>query len=185
VTRSCAGDVGRCARELRGEHVGPQCLLPHRSRRRPAADGCERRRPRRELRAHRCRKPGRSRERVPTSLRNGGRVSLLERSRTASWEQLFTAPASAMSVPIRRRCTSLGGQAVKLPRRALRRRSRALGQAAALALAKRGVSVVAADRAADADTGRLAGAGRRSPRGDGGGTVARRRRSARESRGTG
>jgi UDP-N-acetylmuramoylalanine--D-glutamate ligase len=48
---------------------------------------------------------------------------------------------------------------VKLPRRALVVGLARSGQAAALALAKRGVSVVAADRAADADTGRLAEAG--------------------------
>ena len=48
---------------------------------------------------------------------------------------------------------------MKLPRRALVVGLARSGQAAALALAKRGVSVVAADRAADADTGRLAEAG--------------------------
>jgi UDP-N-acetylmuramoylalanine--D-glutamate ligase len=48
---------------------------------------------------------------------------------------------------------------VKLPRRALVVGLARSGHAAALALAKRGVSVVAADRAADADTGRLAEAG--------------------------
>jgi UDP-N-acetylmuramoylalanine--D-glutamate ligase len=48
---------------------------------------------------------------------------------------------------------------VKLPRRALVVGLARSGHAAALALANRGVSVVAADRAADADTGRLAEAG--------------------------
>ncbi|HEY6605929.1 MAG TPA: UDP-N-acetylmuramoyl-L-alanine--D-glutamate ligase [Gaiellaceae bacterium] len=48
---------------------------------------------------------------------------------------------------------------MKLPRRALVVGLARSGHAAALALAKRGVSVVAADRAADADTGRLAEAG--------------------------
>jgi UDP-N-acetylmuramoylalanine--D-glutamate ligase len=48
---------------------------------------------------------------------------------------------------------------VKLPRRALVVGLARSGHAAALALAERGVSVLAADRAADADTGRLAKAG--------------------------
>jgi UDP-N-acetylmuramoylalanine--D-glutamate ligase len=48
---------------------------------------------------------------------------------------------------------------VKLPRRALVVGLARSGQAAALALAERGVSVVGADRAADADSGRLAEAG--------------------------
>ncbi len=48
---------------------------------------------------------------------------------------------------------------MKLPRRALVVGLARSGHAAALVLAKRGVSVVAADRAADADTGRLAEAG--------------------------
>jgi UDP-N-acetylmuramoylalanine--D-glutamate ligase len=48
---------------------------------------------------------------------------------------------------------------VKLPRRALVVGLARSGHAAALALAERGVSVLAADRAADADTGRLAQAG--------------------------
>jgi UDP-N-acetylmuramoylalanine--D-glutamate ligase len=48
---------------------------------------------------------------------------------------------------------------VRLPRRALVVGLARSGHAAALALAKRGVSVVAADRAAGADTGRLAEAG--------------------------
>jgi UDP-N-acetylmuramoylalanine--D-glutamate ligase len=48
---------------------------------------------------------------------------------------------------------------MKLPRRALVVGLARSGHAAALALAKRGVSVVAADRATDADTGRLAEAG--------------------------
>jgi UDP-N-acetylmuramoylalanine--D-glutamate ligase len=48
---------------------------------------------------------------------------------------------------------------VRFPRRALVVGLARSGQAAALALAERGVSVVAADRAADADTGRLAEAG--------------------------
>jgi UDP-N-acetylmuramoylalanine--D-glutamate ligase len=48
---------------------------------------------------------------------------------------------------------------VKLPRRALVVGLARSGQAAALALSARGVSVVAADRAAEADTGRLAEAG--------------------------
>jgi UDP-N-acetylmuramoylalanine--D-glutamate ligase len=48
---------------------------------------------------------------------------------------------------------------VKLPRRALVVGLARSGQAAALALADRGVFVVAADRAGDADTGRLAEAG--------------------------
>jgi UDP-N-acetylmuramoylalanine--D-glutamate ligase len=48
---------------------------------------------------------------------------------------------------------------VKLPRRALVVGLARSGHAAALALAKRGVSVVAVDRAADADIGRLAEAG--------------------------
>jgi UDP-N-acetylmuramoylalanine-D-glutamate ligase len=48
---------------------------------------------------------------------------------------------------------------MRLPRRALVVGLARSGQAAALVLAKRGVPVVAADRSADLDVGRLAEAG--------------------------
>ena len=48
---------------------------------------------------------------------------------------------------------------MKLPRRALVLGLARSGQSAALALARRGVPTVAADRAADVETGRLAEAG--------------------------
>src|SRR4051812_38261951 len=54
---------------------------------------------------------------------------------------------------------ALGAPAAWLPRRALVLGVARSGQAAALALARRGVEVVAADRSPDADAGRLAAAG--------------------------